>query len=213
VNSKSSLFEWFVGHPAIYNLIQDLAGRRTIARRMQPWLNEVSGWVVDVGGGTGQIVHQLTGGVRYVCVDLDPIKLSGLKQHTTTAIGLRADASALPLRSDALDAALCVGVSHHLSADTMRAVFSEIARVLACQGEFIFLDALWAPRRLFGRLLWAWDRGSYPRTAAAIEADLRTWFDVEDVLTFAVLHQYTAFRCRKRVHPTGFDTQRGQSSF
>ena len=199
MTAAPTLVDRLAGHPAIYNLIQDVAGRRVIARRMQPWLDQVSGRVLDVGGGTGQVANQLVGRVRYLCLDLDPIKLRRLKKDAAGADALVADAAALPLRSAAVDTALCFGVSHHLSGDAWPAVVAEIARVLVPGGRLIFLDALWAPRRRLGRLLWAWDRGSHPRTAAALERDLRASFDIEHASTFAVLHEYCVFACRKPV--------------
>ena len=75
---------------------------------------------------------------------------------------------------------------------------AEIVRVLVPSGRLIMLDGLWAPRRLTSRVLWAWDRGSHPRSAAVLDAAFRTHFDIEDTTTFSVLHEYYALNCRKR---------------
>jgi SAM-dependent methyltransferase len=186
------------GHPTVYGWIQDLAGRRTVVRQMQAWLDRISGRVLDVGGGTGRISEQLRDGVRYVCIDPDPKKLAGLKGRTPAIQGLAGDGVRLPFGAGVFDAALLVGVTHHLAEDALRDVIAEIARVLAPHGRLIMLDALWTPRRLASRALWACDRGSHPRTAAVLDAAFRAHFDIDDTMRFAVLHEYLALQCRRR---------------
>ena len=193
-----SLVDLIAGHPAVYSLIQDLAGRDAVMRRMQPWLDQLSGCVLDVGGGTGRISEQLRSGVRYLCIDLEWRKLQALKRRTPGGAGMLADGAALPFEAGTLDAALLIGVTHHLSEDALHDVVAEIARVLVPSGRLIMLDALWAPGRLMGRALWAWDRGSHPRSAAALEAAFRSRFDIEETAMFAILHEYCALLCRKR---------------
>lgn len=192
-----SLVDLIAGHPAVYDLIQDLAGREAIMHRLQPWLDQVSGRVLDVGGGTGRVSKHLRPGARYLCVDNERPKLLALKRGTPNATGLLADATALPFGSNTVDAALLMLVTHHLSEEALHAVVMEIARVLVPAGRLIMLEPLWAPRRVVGRVLWACDRGSYPRDAAALETAMRAAFDIEDTATFAVLHEYCSFNCRK----------------
>jgi ubiquinone/menaquinone biosynthesis C-methylase UbiE len=200
--NATKLVDLIAGHPAVYSRIQDLAGRETIMRHMQPWLDRLSGRVLDVGGGTGRISQGLGHSIRYLCVDLERPKLLALKRTFTHATGLLADAAALPFGSNTFDAALLIGVTHHLSREALPAVVAEIARVLRPSRQLIMLDALWAPKRLVGRALWACDRGRHPRTAADLQATFRAVFDIEDETMFTVLHEYYGVRCRKRASAT-----------
>ena len=194
--SVRALADRIVGSPVVYDCVQRLAGRDAIARRLAPWLAGASGRVLDVGGGTGQLQSQLRRDVRYVCVDLELPKLVELKQRSANAGAFVADGAALPFRSDTIDTVLLFAVIHHLSEAAMRSVCAEILRVLVPGGELIVLDAV-RSSRLPGRLLWAIDRGSHPRSAAAISELLERSFQMVDATTFRVLHEYCLFRCRK----------------
>jgi SAM-dependent methyltransferase len=108
-----------------------------------------------------------------VCVDLERPTLLALKRASAHATGLLTDARALPFGSNTFDAALLIGVTHHLSREALPAVAAEIAGVLMPSRHLIMLDALWAPKRLVGRAVWACDRGRHPRTAADLRAAFR----------------------------------------
>jgi ubiquinone/menaquinone biosynthesis C-methylase UbiE len=194
--SVRALANRIAGSPVLYDCVQRLAGRGAIARRIAPWLAGVSGRVLDVGGGTGPVQNLLRRDVQYVCVDVEMAKLVQLKQRSPTAAAFVADGAALPFRSETIDTVLLIAVIHHLSEETMRAVCGEILRVLVSGGALIVLDAVRSPR-LLGRLLWAIDRGSHPRTGAAIGQLLGESFQVVSATTFPVLHEYCFFRCRK----------------
>jgi SAM-dependent methyltransferase len=195
--SLPALVDRLAGHPAVYDLVQRLAGRDEITRRMEPWLAGLSGLLLDIGGGTGQLHQRFDRRVNYVCIDLEARKLLALKRKSASAIVLQADGLALPLASGAADAAVLIAVLHHVPDERIRMLYAEIHRVLAPGGQLIVLDAIWAPRRLIGRVLWAMDRGSHPRPLAAIEGVLREWFEVVNGTTFTVFHEYCIFRCRK----------------
>jgi len=196
-----SLVDTIAGHPAVYNLLQDLAGRRAIFRRIQPWLDQLSGCVLDIGGGTGRIVELLPAAARYVCLDHDAHKL-GSSRGPRRASGLVADAAALPFASGTIDCALLIAVTHHLDEDGLRKVLSEIGRVLRPSGRFIMLDAVHAPNRFTSRALWSWDRGNHPRTWEVLGATLGKFFDVEETTNFEVLHNYYAMNCRAPLQAT-----------
>jgi ubiquinone/menaquinone biosynthesis C-methylase UbiE len=196
--SVRALVDRIAADPAVYDSIQRLAGRDAVARRIAPALENLSGRVLDVGGGTGHVRAQLPRDITYLCVDIEMSKLVALKRRAAAAAATRADGAALPFRSGTIDAVLLFAVLHHLPEDAMRAVSAEVGRVLAPRGRLIVLDAVWAPRRFIGRALWAADRGSHPRTAAAIEAFLARSFQIVNAATFTVLHQYVLFQCSKR---------------
>jgi SAM-dependent methyltransferase len=195
--SGRALADRIAGSPVLYDCVQRLTGREAVARRIAPLLAGVSGRVLDVGGGTGQLQNLLRRDVQYVCVDLEMPKLLQLKRRSATTAASVADGAALPFRSGTIDTVLLFAVIHHLPAEAVRAVCVEILRVLVPGGVLIVLDAVQSPR-LLGQLLWAIDRGSHPRTAAAIEQLLGESFQIVSATTFPVLHEYCFFRCRKR---------------
>ena len=185
------------GHPAVYDLVQRLAGRDEVRRQMEPWLTGLSGVVLDIGGGTGQLHERFGRHVSYVCIDLEAQKLLALKRKSSSVKVLQADGIALPLASGAADAAVLIAVLHHVPDERIKMLYAEIHRVLGPGGQLIVLDAVWAPWRLIGRALWAVDRGSHPRSLNAIERALRESFEVLHGATFTVFHEYCVFRCRK----------------
>ncbi len=63
-------------------------------------------------------------------------------------------------------------------------------RALRPSGHLLFVDAVWAPRRVAGRLLWRYDRGAFPRTPEALQAMLALGFDPVREQRYAYLHDY-----------------------
>ena len=93
----------------------------------------------------------------------------------------------IPLENDAVDHALCVGVSHHLGDDELDPFLAEIARVT--RRTLVFVDALKVPR-VASRLLWAIDRGNHPRPLEPLRGVLERRFELERVETFAIQHVF-----------------------
>jgi hypothetical protein len=52
------------------------------------------------------------------------------------------------------------------------------------------LDAVWRPGRLPGRVLWRYDRGSFPRTDVALREAMEQQFDIVRWEAFALWHAY-----------------------
>jgi SAM-dependent methyltransferase len=178
------------GHPVVFNFIQSAAGRTAIIHRLQPWLNLLTGHVLDVGGGTGRLRGDLRPDVRYICLDLE------LRKLRYAPAGLLADAAALPFASGTFSGALLIGVSHHLEDDVLDNVIGDIARILVPRGRLIMLDAVSVPTpKLTSRMLWRLDRGHYLRSRAALTETLQKRFTVEDAVSFDVLHHYFAANC------------------
>jgi ubiquinone/menaquinone biosynthesis C-methylase UbiE len=154
--------------------------------------------LLDVGGGTGAIKNLIGPRVRHVCLDLEWPKLNRYLSKFEDARALQADATALPVRDDAVDAVTLAKVTHHLADADLCVVLGEVARVLKPQGVLVLYDAVWAPSRPLGRMLWKYDRGSHPRTAEQIAAALHPHFSVIERRDFSVFHRYAAFLCRRR---------------
>ena len=178
--------------PAIYDGIQVIAGARTVNNRLRWKLKGIAldGWLVDVGGGTGLPADWGLQPARYVCVDVDPAKLRGFRRKHPAAGAVLGDAQRLPIGDHTVDVVICKAVTHHLPDDVLPALFADIARILKRDGRLLLVDALWAPRRWRGRLLWRYDRGSHPRTAAALRDELGRNFEILDWQRFAVHHDY-----------------------
>jgi hypothetical protein len=77
-----------------------------------------------------------------------------------------------------------------LSDDGFAKMVGECRRVIKPGGHLLFLDAIWAPSWLPGRLLWGIDQGSHPRTGEHMRAVLESHFELERQVEYAVLHRY-----------------------
>lgn len=86
-----------------------------------------------------------------------------------------------------------VAVTHHLDDQALRSVIYEIWRVLKPGGSLVLLDALWMSERWRSKLLWRYDRGSYPRTAEVLQQELASRFRLVVNDTFAVHHTYVLY--------------------
>jgi SAM-dependent methyltransferase len=126
----------------------------------------------------------------YTCLDSDVLKLRRFSTRYPNDGALLADAAGMPLDSESIDVVLCKFVSHHIAAKGLPALMSEAARVLKPAGRFVFVDAVWSPERRLARLLWKYDRGSFPRTEEDIKASITSHFDILAWERLTVFHRY-----------------------
>ena len=191
----SRLLHRVVARPGVYDLVQSVAGAAAVRRRLASALASATARsaglrVLDVGGGTGGWRGLWPPDARYTCLDLDLQKLQGFRLRHPGGRAVCADASALPLPDACADAVACTLVTHHLTDAQLGRVLGECARVLRPGGVFAFADAVWEPARWPGRLLWQWDRGSFPKTEAALREAIARHFTIRHWERFAVLHAY-----------------------
>jgi ubiquinone/menaquinone biosynthesis C-methylase UbiE len=181
-----------VARPAVYDLIQWTAGSGAVNRQVRDSLASIrtGSWLVDVGGGTGLSDTLRLDYRRYVCVDIDPVKLSGFMRKHRGGLAIRGDAVRLPVRDRSVNLVMCKAVSHHLDDTVLPGLFSEAARILVPEGRFVFLDAVAAPDRWRSRILWRYDRGSHPRSGDVLRSLFESTFRVESWTRFAVHHEY-----------------------
>jgi SAM-dependent methyltransferase len=189
-----------VARPIIYDIVQRLVGAGKIRRRLQIYVEALGdhGEVLDIGGGTGLYRDVWPTGWHYINLDNDPQKLRGFRRRSSGDTALLGDAAAVPLPDMSLDAVICTFVSHHLPDATLTAFVRESARVLRPNGTLIFIDPIWQPNRIVSRLLWAFDRGSHPRTRDRLVAAMSDHFDITRVEEFAILHEYLLCSGRPR---------------
>lgn len=184
----SDLLHRMVSAPRVYDAVQKMAGRDRNYEWLAPYLAESSGRVVlDVGGGTGELARVLSPTAVYIWLDSDPKKLHGLRQRMNKPRALLGDASHIGLRDKSIDIAACVAVSHHLSEAQLGDALHELSRI--CRLRLVFLDAI-RHEGTVSRLMWKYDRGSYPRTADALRAHIERYFVIESESCNAVYHHY-----------------------
>lgn len=176
----------------VYECAQVLAGAPLVRRRLAPLISECrpGDRILDVGGGTGFLEKLASSSCTYLCLDIELPKLRHYALKNAGGNALQADATQLPVRSASVDLVTCVAMTHHLSDIQFAQMLEESARVLRPGGRFVLLDAVFAPCRLPGRLLWKIDRGAHPKTADNLRAALASRFEVLQWEQFAIYHRY-----------------------
>lgn len=167
-------------HPLVYDVIQRLAGRSRLHARLGSQLDRLSddARVVDLGGGTGSL-RSLVSSQRYVCLDADALKLRRFRRRDPRGLAVVGDAARCPVMTSSVDAVLFTLVAHHLRPVELDVALTEAERILRQGGVLVLVDALWSSTRWIGRLLWACDRGAYPKTELEIRTALPSGFTVE----------------------------------
>ncbi len=197
------LMHRIVARPAVYDALQTVAGvaysDRRVRKAMWQWipLNPES-TVLDVGGGTGRARTLWPESVNYVLIDNDEEKIEGFRQKGFSGEAICADATELPFETATVAVAMVSAVTHHLPPGVPEPVLAELHRVLKPNGRLLFLDAVWRPWRPVGRLLWHFDRGSYPRTAEELRQLLDDRFEIVSWETFSIFHRYILAVARPR---------------
>ena len=181
-----------VAIPKVYDVVQSLAGTADLDRRVGAALATLPERTVilDVGGGTGLPASLWPAGATYICVDIDPVKLTAFRHKHPSGSPVRGDATRLPVRSASIDLLVCKNVSHHLGEGELPGLFRECARVLRTGGRMVFIDAVRAPERWRSRLLWRYDRGSHPRTVEALRETMGTELQITRSEVFTIHHRY-----------------------
>jgi ubiquinone/menaquinone biosynthesis C-methylase UbiE len=194
------LIHRIVANPRVYDLVQLLAGASVVRDRLARRLRSLApgSRIADVGGGTGAARQAVPPDAKYLCLDIDPLKLRGFARNHPDDFAVLADATRMPLGDGSLDAIVFMFVAHHLDDELHHAFLREAARVLKPEGFLVFIDPLWAPSRWPGRLLWRFDRGSRPRTADQLRAFISGDFDIVHWERFAAWHAYVLAVARPR---------------
>ena len=188
-----------VAHPRIYEGSQRIAGgehvRRCIAERLKAYRDPVR-VVADIGGGTGLFRNLWPDDVAYVCGELDHDKLRRFRArfHTDTAVCMDGASGIAP---ESCDAVCAIFVLHHVPDHAIDGFVAGCVRALRPGGVLVVAEPLWAPRRLAGRALWWVDRGSHPRTRAALRSIVSAHIPIVDEHETSVFHAYWIAIARK----------------
>jgi ubiquinone/menaquinone biosynthesis C-methylase UbiE len=178
-----------VSNPRIYDVVQRLAGRDRMYRHLAPLFAETSGkTVLDVGGGTGELRRIIPPSATYVWLDNDAQKLSGLRNKFRGIRALLGNADQIALRDKSIDIGVCIAVSHHLTNPELSNTFRELARV--CRLRLIFMDPIRDETSAFRRLLWSYDRGSFPRSSEELRSQIQQHFKIEFEEHYSIYHRY-----------------------
>jgi SAM-dependent methyltransferase len=154
--------------------------REAIARELRPWDGDARRFL-DFGCGTGEFAGEFPAG-RYVGVDLSLgyLRFAGANRPGSYIAGA---GEALPFADGSFDAALVLGVLHHLPDEVARAAMGELARVLRPGSPALVMEDIPPPdgENPAGQLMHALDRGGHIRT----EADYRAIFGAAFVVELA----------------------------
>lgn len=187
-----NLLHRIVSHPSVYDAVQIMVGAAALRKRIAKLAATLPrpSVVLDVGGGTGSIRAMFEPTTKYICLDIDPEKLRGFKAKEPGGLALLADATHCPLADRSVDLIACTAVSHHLEDEQLARLFAHCRRILKPGGHLLFVDAVWAPRRLPGRLIWHFDRGSHPRAPQTLRAMIENQLRIKRWEELAILHRY-----------------------
>ena len=163
--------------PRLWNILRWLveAGFRgehqVIARELQPFADRHRRFL-DFGCGTGQFASDFPA-ERYVGMDLTRpyVQYAGTSRPGSFSV---MDGTALGLADTSFDAALVLGVFHHLSDGLVRASIDELRRVLKPGATLVVIEDVPPPTiwNLPGHLMHWLDRGDHIRS----DADYRALF-------------------------------------
>lgn len=159
-------------HPQSWNILRYLveAGFRgekaVIERELDPWRDVGQREFLDFGCGTGAFAPCFPA-THYTGVDVAPHYVRYAGQSHTGAFSVT-DGTALALRSEQFDAALVLGVFHHLPDELVRGSVAELHRVLKPGATLLVMEDIAPPDRwnVAGHAMHWLDRGGFIRSDA-----------------------------------------------
>jgi SAM-dependent methyltransferase len=165
--------------PRLWNVLRrvvedDFRGEKAlIAQELAPHHDAGERRFLDLGCGTGEFAACFPPGC-YVGVDISPlyVRFAG-KTHRQTRFVV-SDGVALALSSTSFDAALVLGVLHHLPDEAARAAMTELHRVLRPGAMALVMEDIPPPDawNVAGHAMHWLDRGGFIRS----EVDYRDLF-------------------------------------
>lgn len=171
-----------IRHPRLYSLAQKLvsADYRAIRRAIRRELPLRPGQqVVDLGCGTGNLAG-LFSQARYVGVDVHPTFVRFARKTTRRPYAVM-DVAHLGLPDSAFDAAVAIGLNHHLDDETLQQFARQVRRVCKPATRVVIIDII--PPRSWNileraRQQWA-ERGRHIRHPEEYRRLLATHLTVE----------------------------------
>ena len=187
--------------PWAYNQMQVFFGANTkkhLVLKHYPFINNREAVILDLGGGTGLYRDLWPKNYRYICLDLDAVKLGSLIKDYPDGDVLIADAGRIPFKDQSVDAVFCSSLSHHITEDHLDALLTESARVLKASGRLLFLDAVRRDESFLNRLLWALDKGGHPHTTETLQGLVQKHFTIERSDEFSRYYDFILLMATKK---------------
>ncbi|HEV3103091.1 MAG TPA: class I SAM-dependent methyltransferase [Candidatus Dormibacteraeota bacterium] len=194
------MIERLLGNAALYEFVQTATGSRISEARMREILGPIEPGtrILDAGGGTGIIARVFDSGRSYCCMDLDLARVR--VAHGRGASAVQGDVTQMPVRTASIDLVVLRAISHHLGDDGFAKMVAESRRIIKPGGRLLFLDAIWAPSWLPGRLMWRIDQGSHPRTEEHMGVVLENHFVIERRVAYSIYHRYFLATARPKTN-------------
>lgn len=182
--STDSVLDRISSSPRIWNTLRRIveagfAGERmAIARELRPWAGDQRRFL-DFGCGTGEFAPEFPP-ERYVGIDLSTIYLRFAADNRPGAY-LASSGAGLALAAGSFDAALVVGVLHHLPDQVAAAAMAELHRALRPGAVALVMEDIPPPDpwNLAGHLMHWLDRGGHIRTEDNYRAIFGAGFAIE----------------------------------
>lgn len=164
------------GSSGLFRLLRFVLNGRFAPRIWNRLVPHISGRVLDIGCGTGELAHFIR--TPYIGIDFDVRFLRAARRQIHDGWVLAADARRMPFKDRSFGTALLVQALHHLSDDEAAAILAEAARAA---GRVVVVDAILPARPGLRRFLHDVDRGKF----------MRGWRAQERLLTalgFVIVH-------------------------
>ncbi len=121
---------------------------------------------LDLGCGTGRLTRALVPHGRVVGIDTSRAMLTQAQRENVLALA-QGDAFALPFADASFDAVVALRVAFHFA--DLEALLSQVARVIAPRGVFVFDTYLWSPRAWLPLAPARWGGGVFVHPPARVE--------------------------------------------
>jgi SAM-dependent methyltransferase len=150
--------------------------KEVIARELDPWRDPGQREFLDFGCGTGEFAACFPP-EHYTGVDLAPyyVRFAGRNHAGSFAV---ASGAAIGLANARFDAALVLGVFHHMPDQLVRATVAELHRVMKPGATLLVMEDIPPPDawNIAGRMMHWLDRGGFIRADAEYRALLEPQF-------------------------------------
>lgn len=170
--SLQSVLNRLSASPRLWSVLRRIVenGFRTekqiIDRELGPWQRHPQRWFLDFGCGTGEFAPCFPAN-QYIGIDIAPAYLR-FAQHAYAGRFLAMRGTMLALRPQSCDAALVLGVLHHLPDQVAQVAIAELWRVLRPGALLLIMEDIPPPDRwnIAGHMMHWLDRGGFIRSEA-----------------------------------------------